>query len=57
MLNKRFFCVVILIVTIVSTIICQIPTNYYTQIKGLSGKQLKYAPHDIIKDHKHYTYT
>lgn len=57
MLNKRFFCVVILIVTIGSTIICQIPTNYYTQTKGLSGKQLKYALHDIIKDHKQYPYT
>ena len=57
MLNKSFFCLFILMVIITNFTFCQIPTNYYSQTKGLSGKQLKYSLHNIIKGHKQYPYT
>jgi endonuclease I len=40
-----------------TSVLAQIPAGYYDNANGLSGSVLKAALHDIIKDHKEFTYT
>ena len=39
------------------TIFAQIPTNYYSLAEGKSGIELKTALHNIIRNHKPYSYS
>ncbi len=48
---------VLLFVFVALTTLAQIPTDYYSSSDGLSGDNLKVALHNIIKDHKEFSYS
>ena len=55
---SQFKYIPLLFLLLISTSVsAQIPSGYYNSASGLSGDNLKVALHDIIKDHKEFSYT
>ncbi|UII22774.1 endonuclease [Fulvivirga ligni] len=54
---RRFSALILFLVVIIGSAYSQIPDNYYIGAEGESGEELKLILHNIIRNHKRFSYS